>query len=452
MTRKISRQDIIVITLLGVAVILILSGVSEIAIGQALIAGASFCGLVYLYARLVPRDEPDPHSTRNLHQDRNLSLRQQARIVDGFPEAVIMINRQERIIYANEAAKSLLEISDIGASFSGSVRDPAIRDLITDVLSGHTPQPVNYHIDMPVERHLQVLGSPIAPDNNQDPIQRAIIVFYDMTELVHANTMRADFLANASHELKTPVASLLGYIETLQGHAKDDREAREQFLNIMKDQAERMQRLIDDLLSLRRIEQVEHLAPSETADLYLAIRAAIESVKPLAKSRQVKINYDGPKDVPVIGVQDELVQVILNLLDNALGVTSEKGSIEISLEIISKLLPVQTASEDAFFKDSAKRRIVIPAHTSDSFACVRIRDNGPGFAREHLPRLGERFYKIRDTDIKGKRGTGLGLAIIKHIIRHHRGGFFIESHEGTGTEFSVLIPRATQHENRAHNG
>jgi len=269
---------------------------------------------------------------------------------------------------------------------------------------------------------------------------RAVIVFYDVTDLERANALRADFLANASHELKTPVASLLGYIETLNGHAKDDEEARTMFLGIMQQQAKRMQRLISDILSLRRIELSEHKAPTETADLYLAYLAAKESVAPMAKQEGLKIKYSGPKELLVLGQQDELVQLILNIIDNGVKMSRPDTTIKVSGNIIETWEPDQAFPEKPVATKSSRRHIVNPPDTKTKYAQLRIRDAGPGFKKEHLPRLSERFYRIAGDRRSQEKGTGLGLAIVKHIIVRHRGGLLIETAENVGTEFTILIP------------
>ena len=270
----------------------------------------------------------------------------------------------------------------------------------------------------------------------------ALIFFYDVTEYMLAHSQRADFLANASHELKTPVASLLGYIETLRGHAKDDPEAQEKFLGIMQSQAERMQRLINDLLSLRRIEQVEHIAPHETADLYLAAKTAAEAVDPLAKKRGVNIKFSGAKNALVTGHQDELIQLILNLLDNAVKISNANTEVTISIEHTEQWRPGQAFSGTQFSDEASNRRIVSLVATDQPHYILRLRDQGPGFARDHLPRIGERFYRIAGDLSSKEKGTGLGLAIVKHITRRHRGGLLIQSGIGEGTEFTVLLTAA----------
>ena len=368
------------------------------------------------------------------------SLREQARLADGFHEALVIINKREEILYANPAAKTLFGLIGDDNNVADLIQDLEVLAIVKETLSGGTPDPVTLHRETPVEQHIRVMTSGIYSEEETGVIQRAIIVFYDITDLVRVDTMRADFLANASHELKTPLASLMGYIETLRGHAKDDPEAQAVFLGIMQQQAERMQRLINDLLSLRRIEIVEHLAPEETADLYLATRAAMDAVKPLAKNLGVKIKYNGPKEALVVGIQDKLVQLVLNILDNAMLVTPEKGSIDLSLEIMDEWQAIALYSNDAKFEYAPRREIVSPIEPGRGFAVLRIKDKGPGFAPEHLPRIGERFYKIEGHTNREKQGTGLGLAIVKHIMRRHRGGLFIESAEGVGTIFTILLP------------
>lgn len=438
--RRLSGLDLVLVCLFAAFALFVLSGLTQTSIWAALFTLLLFSLALLAYAHLIPVSDTDSRAPRKVPRDRDASLRQQALLADGFAEAVIIINRQERILYANPAAQSLFDLEEPGRSLSSLIRDPGVRGLVTDMLAGDKPDPVIYHVETPVERHIRVMGSPIMSDSEGKAVRRAIIVFYDITDIVRVNTMRADFLANASHELKTPVASLLGYIETLRGHAKDDPDAQETFLGIMQEQAERMQRLIDDLLSLRRIEMVEHIMPTETADLYLATRAAIESVKPLAKNRGVKVKYSGPKEMPVTGIQDELVQVVLNILDNALEFTPEGGQINLSMTEIPMWHPRKAFSEDPIFETAARRRIVVPGQNNIAYARLRIRDQGPGFARSHLPRLGERFYKVDGKIQRRVRGTGLGLAIVKHIVRRHRGGLLIETAEGAGTEFTILIP------------
>ena len=260
----------------------------------------------------------------------------------------------------------------------------------------------------------------------------------DVTELMRNTQQRADFLANASHELKTPIASMLGYIETLRGHAADDPEAQQRFLAIMQQQAERMQRLINDLLSLRRIEQNEHVAPTETADLDLSIRAAIESVAPLAEARGVTLKYKRSKRAIVPGHQDEAIQLCLNLIENAAKLSPAGETVRIGLRHFDRW-GLDVPFTGGILPEGTPRRTINPAPTVDApIHTITISDRGPGFARDHLPRIGERFYRVAGDLSSREKGTGLGLAIVKHIARRHRAGLYVRSAEGVGTEWSIV--------------
>jgi len=368
------------------------------------------------------------------------SFKGEMRLAASLREAIIIVNERQQIEHINPAAHKLFPDIRTGSAISTLTDNPKLMSLTENVFSGRPPEPYVYQITDPVERHIRVTASALRPNTGETGISRAIIVFYDVTDLERANAMRADFLANASHELKTPVASLLGYIETLNGHAKNDPEARTRFLGIMQQQAERMQRLISDILSLRRIELSEHKAPEETADLYLAFLAAAEAVAPMADQKQINIDYNGPKELLVRGTQDELVQLILNIIDNAVKMSTDHEPLIISGDIIENWTPDTAFPEQVITEGSFRRQIVEPPIKGVDYAAIRIRDTGPGFSKEHLPRLSERFYRIAGDRSSREKGTGLGLAIVKHIVLRHRGGLLIETAENFGTEFSILIP------------
>jgi two-component system phosphate regulon sensor histidine kinase PhoR len=225
--------------------------------------------------------------------------------------------------------------------------------------------------------------------------------------------MRVDFVANASHELRTPLASLSGFIETLQGPAKDDPGAREKFLGIMGEQAKRMARLIDDLMSLSRIELSLHLQPQMVIDLAGVVAIACDMLMPLAKEKGVtlEIKREAPR-LDVRGDRDELIRVFENLIENALKYGAPGKKVEVTLR----------AEADE--------------------ALVSVRDFGPGIASEHLPRLTERFYRVDTERSRAQGGTGLGLALVKHILARHRGRLIVTSEPGEGAMFTARIPRS----------
>jgi two-component system phosphate regulon sensor histidine kinase PhoR len=252
------------------------------------------------------------------------------------------------------------------------------------------------------------------------------LTLHDLTASKRSERLRADFVANASHELRTPLASLIGFIETLRGPAREDTAAREHFLTIMAEQSQRMARLVDDLLSLSRIEMNEHRPPTERLNLSGVLRTVADLLEQRAAARDMRIVLDLPADLPeVLGDSDELAQVFQNLFDNAIKYGRPGTPIEVSAGPSPRLL-------------SGTR----PGERPGAIA-VAVRDHGDGIAREHLPRLTERFYRVDAARSRELGGTGLGLAIVKHIVNHHRGALDIDSELGEGSVFTVHLPLPT---------
>jgi two-component system phosphate regulon sensor histidine kinase PhoR len=241
------------------------------------------------------------------------------------------------------------------------------------------------------------------------------LVIDDLTEHRRIDRIRVDFVANASHELRTPLASLVGFIDTLQGPAREDAAARERFLKIMRDQGTRMSRLIDDLLSLSRIEMKAHVRPSDQVDLNTVVRQVVDALEPLARELEVKIETALPDEpVMVTGERDELIQVVENLVENGCKYGQSGGRVEVA----------------------------VSATVAGQGPSVSVRDHGPGIAEEHIPRLTERFYRVDVAESRKHRGTGLGLAIVKHILARHRARLTVESKLGEGALFRVTFPVA----------
>ena len=246
-------------------------------------------------------------------------------------------------------------------------------------------------------------------------LDRLLLTFRDLTPIRQVEEMRVDFVANASHELRTPLAALSGFIETLKGPARNDAAARERFLDIMEAQARRMARLIDDLLSLSRIELAAHVRPQTPVDLLPIVRQVIDALQMLARDRGVDVNVTAPSEPLVVsGDRDELTRVFENLVENALKYGASGRRVEIAL---SRAFTVSGGEE----------------------AVVAVRDYGPGIAAEHMPRLTERFYRVDVTESREQGGTGLGLALVKHIMNRHRGRLTIESRSGEGATFTVRL-------------
>jgi two-component system phosphate regulon sensor histidine kinase PhoR len=280
----------------------------------------------------------------------------------------------------------------------------------------------------------RVFCRPLPASNGE---RETVVTVRDETDARRSERMRADFLANASHELRTPLASVKGFIETLQNHAKDDPGAREKFLAIMANQTERMGRLIEDLMSLSRIELNEHVPPEGKVETALVAGDVVDAVAPMAAKAGVRIELltDGPTAIE--GDRDQIVQVIQNLVDNALKYSPAGATV--TVEVLGDRGEDQVLAE----LDAERTRLPLtaaPHAPGQRFVIVRVSDQGPGIARDQLPRLTERFYRAPGQKSGEGSGTGLGLAIVKHIVNRHRGGLAVESAPGRGATFTVHLP------------
>ncbi len=254
------------------------------------------------------------------------------------------------------------------------------------------------------------------PDANDEKTAVLLVQFRDLSEQDRLSQLRSDFIANASHELRTPLASLKGFIETLQGSASGDAAARTRFLGIMEAQAARMARILDDLLSLSRIEMRAHLVPKDKVDVAAIALAAVHGLEPIATDAGIELSLQGTSQpVYVRGDRDELEQVFQNLIENAIKYGRHGGHVQITIQRRER------------------------SNNSLGWIAVEVADDGPGIAETHLPRLTERFYRVDTATSRERGGTGLGLAIVKHILNRHRGELEIASTVGIGSKFTVVL-------------
>jgi two-component system phosphate regulon sensor histidine kinase PhoR len=333
------------------------------------------------------------------------------RFAESLPDPCFVLAADGSVIYANDRAIATFGIK-AGELLPFRLRYPELVAAFGRVTGGAGPQQVQFVERVPTERSFAAWFATL--DQAGDP-KSYLLILDDLTEARATERMRADFVANASHELRTPLASLAGFIETLQGAAKDDPKARDRFLGMMHDQAMRMKRLIEDLLSLSRVEMRAHVRPSERIDLIAPVRHVIDTLTPLARELGVRIDAELPAGkIMVAADRDELVQVFNNLVENACKYGQSGG------------------------------RVIVRARASESGrgCSVAVIDFGPGIAPEHLPRLTERFYRVDAEESRRHRGTGLGLAIVKHIVSRHRARLQIESEPGHGAQFVVHFPEA----------
>jgi two-component system phosphate regulon sensor histidine kinase PhoR len=339
-------------------------------------------------------------------------------VLAALPDPVIALGRGGEVVALNAGAGGIAPTLRRGEPVSLSLRNPEILDAIRRARTHGAVQRVEMFERVPIDRWYDVVITPIARLGALPGADLVLMVFRDLTPLRRVEEMRADFVANASHELRTPLAALSGFIETLQGAAKEDSVAREKFLAIMAVQANRMARLIYDLLSLSRIELNAHLRPDKEVDLAGIVRQVADGLQMLARDRDVEVKVTAPANVPrVRGDRDELLRVFENLVENALKYAASGKRIDIMLAV----------GESGGGAREAR---------------VAVRDYGPGIAPEHLPRLTERFYRVDVAESRAQGGTGLGLALVKHILNRHGGRLSIESTIGQGATFSVVLPLA----------
>jgi two-component system, OmpR family, phosphate regulon sensor histidine kinase PhoR len=338
-------------------------------------------------------------------------------VVAGLPDPVVALDRDGRVLALNERARALAPALRQGEPVSFALRMPELIEAIGRAAAQGEEQRVVYFERVPLDRWFETIVMPVKRGADATRPDLVLMTFHDLTPLRRVEEMRADFVANASHELRTPLAALLGFIETLQGSAREDAKARERFLSIMQEQARRMARLIDDLLSLSRIELNAHRRPDTPADLVPIVRQVADGLETLARDRGVTLHIDAGNPLTVNGDHDELVRLFENLVENALKYGAAGRRVDIKLGT--------GASADG-----------------EPEAQVSVRDYGPGIAPEHLPRLTERFYRVDVGESRAQGGTGLGLALVKHILNRHRGRLTIESAPGAGATFTVHLPTA----------
>jgi two-component system phosphate regulon sensor histidine kinase PhoR len=388
-----------------------LTASQQISVAAAIaVALAWTAGLVWLAARDHRR--PPPAARPAVPVPQVLP----EHVLEQIPDPVLLVSAARVIVAANRPARDIIGIAELGRDLSLSLRHPLVLDAVEAVAAGQpsrseeitlplaTPRVFTMHVG-----RLPAAGGPSAP--------RIVLVLRDETRMKRVEQSRADFVANASHELRSPLAVLIGFIETLRGPASDDAAARERFLAIMQGEARRMARLVDDLMSLTRVEINEHVPPRGGVDLRPLLAAVADALAVRARERGMAIELDCPEGLPpVAGDADQLTQVFHNLVDNAVKYGRSGTPIRILAVPLDKLPGTDTAG-----------------------VSVSVIDRGDGIAAIHLPRLTERFYRADEGRSRRLGGTGLGLAIVKHIVNRHRGRLTIDSEEGAGTTVTVYL-------------
>ncbi|MBN9528841.1 MAG: PAS domain-containing protein [Alphaproteobacteria bacterium] len=359
---------------------------------------------------------------RALETDRGHASRRDAEaaaMLDALPDPALTLDGDRHVLRANYAATAFFGVNPEGRDLGFFLRHPDVLAAIDAVISGgERNREVEYTPPGAAGRFWRARVT--IPAAQSAGSVAAVVTLHDVTAARRLEAMRVDFVANASHELRTPLASLIGFVETLQGPARDDEGARDRFLGIMHDQARRMSRLVQDLLSLSQIELNEHREPKGAVDMARLARRVADLLQVTAAAKGVTILVEAPPGLPpVAGSEDELVQVLQNLIDNAVKYGPADS------EVVVTIVPE-------------------PAEGPARDVVVSVADSGEGIPAEHIPRLTERFYRVDSARSRKLGGTGLGLAIVKHIVAHHRGQLTIRSTLGEGSEFRVQLPVATE--------
>jgi len=377
--------------------------------GRGLFAAIAILLLVFVGA-LFPRETRVPvNSPARRREGDGVEALSAIHLAAGSEDPIYILDVDGIVVYLNDAARDAFGPLSTGTSIQLKFRSPEMQSFIHEALKDPKKvAAVEYVERVPFERVYRVSTRPIG--DNSDFF---IILFRDQSEARRIDRMRADFIANASHELRTPLASISGFIETLRGPARNDPKAHEQFLQIMYTQTRRMARLIDDLLSLSRIEVKPYGKPTDLVDLRPLIGGVRDTLSQIAYESGVTVELDFPEGpFEVAGFRDELVQVFENLISNA-----------------------------CKYGRDGKRVVVRATVEKDGEKTVTVTDFGPGIPEEHLPRLTERFYRVDTAASHNQQGTGLGLAIVKHILNRHGARLSIRSRIGEGSSFTVYFPQ-----------
>ncbi len=338
-------------------------------------------------------------------------------VLDHLPDPVILVDAHRNIMAVNKAALYLLDAPRVGQDLAMSIRHPEILAAVDAAMNGEAPRDLQATLPGSPPRNVAVHAESIVEDHNPEGIA-AVIVIADVTAAKRSERMRADFVANASHELRSPLSAIIGFLETVSDTARDDADARERFVEIMLRESRRMTRLIDDLLSLSRVEINEHVRPTDHVDLGHVIGHVTETLGGKARDRGLRFDIDvADRLPPVIGDEEQVVQVIHNLIDNAIKYSRADTAIGLSAKPVGRVPGRKVAG-----------------------VSVAVTDQGVGIPLEMIPRLTERFFRVDEARSRSLGSTGLGLAICKHIINRHRGHLAIESVEGSGSTFTVCLP------------
>lgn len=435
-------RDFIVLTLGGAGLLALLMASGALGPVEGLMAVVVlFAGAMAYFVGSIP-----PEPAREIRTTEQVSATPSETpikaLIRALPFPAFYINAEKRIEIANQRVHEIFRVPNPeGALKSVVIRQPDLLSATDRVAMTGAGERVEFIFGEADELWLAHLTP--GPDQHS-----VFVVLEDRTAVHRAERARADFLANASHELRTPLTALAGFIETMRGPARNDRDSWDGFLEIMHQQTDRMRHLVSDLLSLSRIEFSEHRAPDTVIDLSEVLKETILSLQPIAAERSIQLDLSGSdKEIPITAKWDEIAQVVQNLVSNALKYSPEGSRVLVTTGMASAMTDgARLAQGD---RPGASRAVLLQprASTEVPAAWLSVQDEGHGISRQHLSRLGERFYRVDESRSASIEGTGLGLAIVKHIMARHRGGLVVASKEDEGATFGVWLPKAEAEDN-----
>lgn len=363
---------------------------------------------------------------RKKQQMENIIIEREI-LVDIIPDMLIMLDNDNRIVRTNRAARSIFGQNLAKKTLKEVIPNDNLLATVYAVVEDMRGREIEFRMEEPSPRDFKAII-------DRFPVPSAggistVITLTDITEIKRGEQMRADFVANASHEIRTPLASIIGFIETLQGPAKGDPDAHTQFLQLMNDQAQRMAQLVQDLLTLSKVEVDSSKPPMDKVNLVKVVRREAQHFDWASRQKNMQIRLDMKGNLPPVrGNEGELAQVVHNLVGNAIKYGASGTDVTVNLRVTTSFPINGTVGATASYR------------TYDRAICLSVRDKGEGIPKEHIPRLTERFYRVDTARTRKVGGTGLGLAIVKHIINRHRGAMTIDSVVGKGSVFSVYLP------------
>ena len=336
-------------------------------------------------------------------------------ILSAIPYPAFILDKALLILAANQSAEKLFDMNFGRQHIVRILRQPEVLNCIQSAKETGILQSQKIVLNLVKPRTYQITAAEYGNMRAED--RNILVTLLDISAEIDAENARSTFVANVSHELRSPLTSLLGVVETLQGPARNDEKARDRFLSLMHDETQRMSRLVGDLLSLSKLEAKEHVKPNDIVSVENIIKRVVDSLEASDATHKDRVKVDTADNLPdILGDRDELTEVFQNLIENALKYSSPETPININIH-----------HKQAIGSQKAGHVIAV------------IKDQGEGIAPEHIPRLTERFYRVDKGRSREMGGTGLGLAITKHILNRHRGKMTIESNLGAGTTVTITL-------------